>query len=39
MGLFLYGALLASPAVGGSKGHITVVLVGATGDLARKYLW
>ncbi|NWU33885.1 G6PE protein, partial [Hylia prasina] len=34
----LFVGALPSPA-GASQGHISVVLLGATGDLARKYLW
>ncbi|XP_069774505.1 GDH/6PGL endoplasmic bifunctional protein [Narcine bancroftii] len=36
-GLFLGGLLQAFTVEG--RTHITVILVGATGDLARKYLW
>ncbi|XP_043918734.1 GDH/6PGL endoplasmic bifunctional protein [Protopterus annectens] len=36
-GLLLHVFLHAS--AGESKGHISVVLMGATGDLAKKYLW
>ncbi|NXO81906.1 G6PE protein, partial [Sitta europaea] len=34
----LFVGALPSPA-GASQGHISVVLLGATGDLAKKYLW
>ncbi|XP_053308323.1 GDH/6PGL endoplasmic bifunctional protein [Spea bombifrons] len=35
--LFLFGTVAVISA--GGKGHISVVLLGATGDLAKKYLW
>ncbi|XP_036388223.1 GDH/6PGL endoplasmic bifunctional protein [Megalops cyprinoides] len=38
--LALLGGAWAKEGQGGeAKGHVTVVVVGATGDLARKYLW
>lgn len=38
LGAFLFLGVVAT-ATKKSRGHISVVLLGATGDLARKYLW
>ncbi|KAK6477503.1 GDH/6PGL endoplasmic bifunctional protein-like [Huso huso] len=37
--LLLVGSLQQQTWAKESKGHVSVVIVGATGDLARKYLW